>query len=72
MALVTEKHPRGSWREEVVVSSLVEKYTTLSVGTPQPLGTARADRKQSRGAVLLKGLAGFQGDHQFPLTREEG
>ena len=39
---------------------------------PQPLVTARAERERSRGAVPLKSLASFQGDHQDLLTREEG
>lgn len=38
----------------------------------QPLVTARVWREQSRGALPLKGLANFQGDHQVLLTREEG
>ena len=53
--------------------SLVEKYITPSgVQTSAPGDSKRAERERSGGAVPLKGLASFQGDHQVPLTREEG
>lgn len=44
VALVTEKHPRGSWRERRwgVGLSLVEKYTTLSGGQTSALGDSKS------------------------------